>query len=166
MRIVGGALGGRRLRPPPGTEVRPTSDRTREAMASALEARGALVGARVLDLFAGTGALGFEALSRGADFCTFVDSSAKVIMTLESNAADLELTEKVRVLRVDLKTAPRQAGSRVLDAAHGDPFTLVFADPPYAEIELVGPLLELLVQNGAIASHAIVVVEHAARRPP
>jgi 16S rRNA (guanine966-N2)-methyltransferase len=131
MRIVGGLFGGRRLVVPKDTRVRPTSDRVREAWMSILGE--ALDGARVLDLFAGTGALGLEALSRGASSATFVELNPPSLKALESNIAALGVDQRVTVHRGDalrfVQRLPVQA------------YDVVFADPPYtlnAAEQLVG----------------------------
>ena len=154
MRIVGGALKGRRFPAPKGRDTRPTSDRVREALASALEARGAIARSRVLDGFAGTGALGFEALSRGAESAVLVDTDPKVRRGLEASAAALELSARVTVRRDDMFGAT----IGVLDLG---PFDLVFLDPPYARVPDLGPLLAALVP--ALAEDALVVVERDRR---
>ncbi|MFW6049798.1 MAG: RsmD family RNA methyltransferase [Myxococcota bacterium] len=160
LRIVGGALGGRRFSGPRKGEVRPTSERVREAVASALEARDAIEGALVLDLFAGTGALAFEALSRGARAATLVEGDHRVARALDRAARQLGLAERTRVRRVDLLGA-RDRIARALST--DGPFTLVFADPPYAEIDRLPALLGALIESAVIAPGARVVVEHAAR---
>jgi len=122
VRIVAGRLRGRRLEAPPGATTRPTADRVREALFSMLASRiGTFEGLRVADLFAGSGALGLEALSRGAACATFVESDPAAAAAVRANAAALGLGESVRVL----------AGS-ALSLPAAEPFDLVFADPPYA----------------------------------
>ncbi|MAQ18715.1 MAG: 16S rRNA (guanine(966)-N(2))-methyltransferase RsmD [Sandaracinus sp.] len=155
MRIVGGALKGRRFPAPKGRDTRPTSDRVREALASALEARGAIARARVLDGFAGTGALGFEALSRGAESAVLVDTDPKVRRGLEASAAALELSARVTVRRDDM------FGAKIDGVLDLGPFHLVFLDPPYARVPDLGPLLAALVP--ALAEDALVVVERDRR---
>ena len=121
MRIIAGAWRGRPIEAPPGTATRPTSDRTREALFSMLASRlGTFEGLRVADLFAGTGALGLEALSRGAAHCTFVETDRKAIEALKRNIARLGAGERADV--------------RAQSALHGvpGPFDLVLMDPPYA----------------------------------
>jgi 16S rRNA (guanine966-N2)-methyltransferase len=122
-RVIAGAAGGRRLRTPPGTGTRPTTDRVREALFSSL---GDLTGARVLDLYAGSGALGLEALSRGAAEATFVERAPAVGKLIRGNLRDLELAGG-RVVVADVETfldrRPHPG-----DAA---PYDVVFADPPY-----------------------------------
>jgi 16S rRNA (guanine966-N2)-methyltransferase len=157
-RIVGGAAGGRRLVVPAGRETRPTSDRAREALFSALEAmRGHLAGARVLDLYAGSGAVGLEALSRGAAAAVLVESDAKAFRVLRDNVAALGLPGATVVAR---------AVSAALAEPAVAPFDVVFADPPYA---LPAPELAALLggaaQRGWIADGAVVVVERATRDP-
>ena len=125
-RIVGGTAGGRRLSVPPGREVRPTSERVREALASAIEARlggpGGLRGRTVLDLFAGTGAVGLELLSRGASAVTLVEASAPVRKVLEANVADVGLKGATVV----------GARAEALLASSSESWDIVFVDPPYA----------------------------------
>ncbi|WP_091449510.1 16S rRNA (guanine(966)-N(2))-methyltransferase RsmD [Actinokineospora iranica] len=153
-RIVAGAAGGRRLAvPPKGT--RPTSDRVREALFSALEAAAGLDGARVLDLYAGSGALGFEALSRGAVLATLVESDRAAVGVLRGNAAALGMAgADVRAAKVD----------KVLATTPDAPYDVVFADPPYAlgDAELTA-VLTALVGNGWTAPGTTVVVERGAR---
>jgi 16S rRNA (guanine966-N2)-methyltransferase len=134
MRIVAGEWGGRRLAAPPGRATRPTTDRTREAWMSAIAPE--IPGARVLDLFAGSGALGLEALSRGASSATFVESSAAALRTLKRNIDALGAADRATVVRGD---ALRYA--RALEAGA---FDVALADPPYgtgAAAELVAIFL-------------------------
>ncbi|MEE3326968.1 MAG: 16S rRNA (guanine(966)-N(2))-methyltransferase RsmD [Myxococcota bacterium] len=149
MRIVAGIFRGRKLASPP-EGVRPTSDRVREALFGRL---GDLSGADVLDLFAGTGALGLEALSRGAKGLVCVDQASGSIATVEKNAGRLGLGEEVRCLRTTAEAAIRRLGRE------GCRFDLVFLDPPYAEIASVPETLRLLQGAGLLNPAAIVVVE-------
>lgn len=167
MRIVGGELGGRRFDGPPSDLTRPTSERVREALASALDARDAVRGARVLDLFAGTGALAFEALSRGAEHATLVERDPRVVKAAVHSAKALGLDQRTVVLRADLGAAlPTLERSCFPKLSARGPFTLVFADPPYADIAVVPPLLDALVERGLIAPDALVVLEHRHAQPP
>ena len=120
-RVVAGDLGGRRLVLPADRRVRPTSDRVREAWASIVAPR--LPGARVLDLFAGSGALGFEALSRGASSAVFVDLNPAAVAAIKANAAALGVADRVTVVRQD--------ALRFLARLAGRAFDVAFADPPY-----------------------------------
>jgi 16S rRNA (guanine(966)-N(2))-methyltransferase RsmD len=158
MRIIAGEARGRRLRPVRGLEVRPTSDRVRESLFSILESRlpgDGLSGSRVLDLFAGTGALGIEALSRGAREATFVESDPEAARTVRENLAHCRLQHRGRVLvqPVEEYVAAPGRGESAYD--------LVFADPPYT-CGREAPWLEALVPP-LLSAAAVVVVEHAGR---
>jgi len=166
MRIVGGALSGRVLvgKPPKGT--RPTSDRVREAVASALQARGLLEGAVVLDLFAGTGALGLEALSWGAKRLIAIDDSAAALRCIRDNAAALSLSAQVSAIKLELGHGDPAARAAKVARACPEPITLLLADPPYAQIATLGPLLEALAQpGGPLDTAATILVEHAHKTP-
>jgi 16S rRNA (guanine966-N2)-methyltransferase len=157
MRIIAGTHRGRRLAGAP-EGVRPTSDRVRESMFSIL---GRVDDARVLDVFAGTGALGIEALSRGARDLVAIDRAQGSLRTLHRNLEDLGLADRARIVRSDARRAlTRLAGERCV-------FDLVFVDPPY-DAELVAPVLSLLVEQALLAVGARVVVERAKRHdwPP
>jgi len=152
MRIVAGALRGRALgRPPKG--VRPTSDKVREALFDIL---GSVASLRVLDVFAGTGALGIEALSRGAASAVFVDDSALSARAIAENVAKLDLAAKTRIVRLPA------ARALALLAREGARFDLVLVDPPYGE-DQSDPVLADLVRLGLAADDADVVVETATR---
>jgi 16S rRNA (guanine966-N2)-methyltransferase len=153
-RIVAGLAGGRRLVvPPKGT--RPTSERVREAMFSALESAVDLDGAHVLDLYAGSGALGLEALSRGAASATFVESDRKALDVLRRNA-DVVGLPGTAVLPGTVES--------VLAERAGEPFDVVLADPPYAVSEQdIAVVLDRITSNGWLAGHGILVLERAAR---
>ncbi|MEM7137527.1 MAG: RsmD family RNA methyltransferase [Myxococcota bacterium] len=163
MRIVGGELAGRRFGAPSGSRTRPTADRVREALGSALESRGAFDDAVVLDLFAGSGALSFEALSRGASIAVAVDSDTRALREIEVSAKALGLADRVHVLRVDLGGKPGVAARRIRTAARG--FDLVFADAPYAMIDLVPPLIDALHEAALFRQGAKVVIEHPSAHP-
>lgn len=124
MRVVAGVAGGRRLRAPAGRQVRPTSERVREAVFNALGSLEVIEGSRVLDLFAGTGALGIEALSRGAASATFVDADQRAVRAIEDNLGATRLGDRAHVVHDDVL--------RFLDRQGAEPFDLAFADPPYA----------------------------------
>ena len=154
MRVIAGRYGGRRIQAPPGHTTRPTSDRVREALFSILGDR--VVDARVLDLFAGSGALGIEALSRGAASATFVDTARSALRALRDNLEALGADGEIIVAdaREFLRLTP--AGARQYD--------LVFLDPPYrAALRMSGELSESL--PSVLAASAIVVTESDRRAP-
>jgi 16S rRNA (guanine966-N2)-methyltransferase len=133
MRVVGGVAGGRRLRAPAGRSIRPTSDRVREAVFNVLTSLQAVEGATVVDLFAGTGALGIEALSRGAAHVTFVDRDPVAAETIRDNLAAVGLAEaSFEVVRADALAWLRQARpGRPAGGPGGQAFDLALCDPPY-----------------------------------
>jgi 16S rRNA (guanine966-N2)-methyltransferase len=155
MRIVGGRLGGRTLAGPKSQAIRPTSDRLRESLFNIL-AHGhgdPVTGARVLDLFAGSGALGLEAMSRGARFALFIDDGAEARALLRQNVEALGLGGVTRIFRRD---------ATKLGAAHPvEPFSLAFLDPPYRR-GLAERALGSLAAGGWLTPDALVVVEEAA----
>ena len=153
MRVIAGRWGGRRLAAPRGRRVRPTSDRVREALFSTL---GPIADARVLDLFAGSGALGLEALSRGAAEVTFVDSAPAAVRVVRANLEALGADAEVR--RADARAFVRNA------RAAGRQYDLVFLDPPYRR---AGALAEALAADlvMVLAPGARVVAESDRRRP-
>jgi 16S rRNA (guanine966-N2)-methyltransferase len=159
MRVVAGQFKGRRLQAPEGRDTRPTIDRVREALMSAIySARGPFEGASVLDAFAGSGALGIEALSRGASHCTFLDTSRKARKTIERNVETLRLsTSRFRIVSSDAYSSASRG------ELTGAPFDLVFLDPPYADapagvLRLIGGLGE----GGMLSDGALCVYEHDA----
>jgi 16S rRNA (guanine966-N2)-methyltransferase len=154
VRITGGRLSGRRLTVPAG-DVRPTADRVRESLFTRL---GDLSGARVLDLFAGSGALGFEALSRGAASVVFADHSPGALVAVRRNAEALGVADAVELQRGDAVAVLR----RIAGTA---PFDLVFLDPPYGSDQL-GEALAELAASGLLAPEALVVAEADRRHPP
>ncbi|HUB74139.1 MAG TPA: 16S rRNA (guanine(966)-N(2))-methyltransferase RsmD [Solirubrobacteraceae bacterium] len=156
MRVTGGRLGGRRLKAPRGRGTRPTSDRVREALFAML---GELAGEDVLDLFAGTGALGIEALSRGARGVVFVERDPACARVLEDNLEALGVArEQAQVRRVDALRALQAARAR------REKYDLVFIDPPYAQARAWGPELSALLP-ALLAPGARVVVESDRRAP-
>ncbi|HEY3971163.1 MAG TPA: 16S rRNA (guanine(966)-N(2))-methyltransferase RsmD [Solirubrobacteraceae bacterium] len=156
MRVIAGHLGGRRLRAPRGRMTRPTSDRVREALFSML---GPIDGTSVLDLFAGTGALGIEALSRGAAKALFVEREGTAVAALRGNLAGLGLAEsQVQVMVGDALAALRSAREA------GETYDLVFVDPPYGQLREFERELSALLP-AVLASGARVVVESDRRAP-
>jgi 16S rRNA (guanine(966)-N(2))-methyltransferase RsmD len=159
MRITGGALRSRQLRAPRGDATRPTSDRVREALFSIL---GDIVGVRVLDLYAGTGALALEALSRGAAHATLVESGREPLAVLRANVAALGVESRVRVVAQAVERAAKALGEPAA------PFDLVFADPPYADVRGDAPAVRALAALAptVMSDGGILVLEHAERDEP
>jgi 16S rRNA (guanine966-N2)-methyltransferase len=155
VRIVGGRLKGRALLTPSSRAIRPTSERLRESIFDILEHRfpGRIDGARVADLFAGTGALAIEALSRGARFALLIDNGAEARALLRANVEALALGGVTRIWRAD--------ATKLGSAPAGGPFALAFLDPPYGQ-GLAGPALASLVGGGWLEPNALCVVEEAA----
>jgi 16S rRNA (guanine966-N2)-methyltransferase len=153
VRIVGGEFRSRSLSAPKGNKTRPTSDRVREAVFSMLEARISLAGVSVLDLYAGTGALGLEALSRGANFCTFVERDRQALEALDKNIQALDLTLRTRVVR--------RSAADVGNAELQNP-ELVFVDPPYADVvpHAVSAVVRLQKLLGPSEQPRLWVFEH------
>lgn len=154
-RIIGGVAGGRTLRTPAGGGTRPTSDRVREALFSSLDARGEIDGMTVLDLYAGSGALGLEAASRGARSVTLVEADRAAAATIRANIGDLGLAAQVAPLAVATFLARGGAGET----------DLVLIDPPYdlSEEALAADLARLV--EAWLAPEALVVVERSKRTP-
>jgi 16S rRNA (guanine966-N2)-methyltransferase len=176
MRITGGTFGGRALKAPRDMAVRPTSDKVRQAIFNILQHNdfgAVLEGARAADLFAGTGALGIEALSHGASFCLFVDDAAESRALIRDNIEALELTGASKIWRRDatklgpmagalsreVGTGSRQKARPQISSA-GGPFELVFLDPPYRK-GLIAPTLASLREGGWLTDGAVLVAETA-----
>ncbi len=159
MRVIGGSLGGRALTTPRGAATRPTSDRVREALFSIL---GDVEGTTVLDLYAGTGALGIEALSRGASRATFVENAKAALMALRDNLVKLGLVERATVLAMRVEQVARKL------AGEATRFDLVFVDPPYEAVRdgRAARALAQIVAAGLLAPDARIVVEHGGADSP
>ncbi len=159
MRVIAGSHKGRRLLGPKGQQVRPTSDRVKEALFSILGAR--VTGARVLDLYAGTGAIGIEALSRGAQTATFVEADPTSLNLLRSNLQHCGLMDAADVRACTTETFLQGPAKLALT------FDIVFADPPY-ETTSADVLLPSLSQAGIITADSIVILEHRTKQsiPP
>ena len=158
MRIVGGDFRGRSLATPRSDDIRPTTDRTREAVFNVLAHRfgDRVAGARVLDLFAGTGALGLEALSRGGSYCMFIEESAEGRGLIRTNVEAFGLTGRTKIFRRD--------ATKLGDAGTIQPFGLLFADPPYGK-GLGEQALVSARQGGWLVPGALCVVEETAAVP-
>ncbi|MFH1865774.1 MAG: 16S rRNA (guanine(966)-N(2))-methyltransferase RsmD [Candidatus Eisenbacteria bacterium] len=156
MRVIAGRLRGSVIRVPAAGAVRPTYDRVRESVFSIIEPR--LDGAVVLDLFAGSGSLGIESLSRGAAAATFVEKDKRVLDVVRDNVDRLGLEEQCRLVRGEAQAALERG-------LPGGPFDIVFVDPPYSS-GLAERTLDLLGSSPALAEDAIVVVERASADTP
>lgn len=155
MRITGGVHRSRQLKAPKGDRTRPTSDRVREALFGILDARGRLADADVLDVFAGTGALGLEALSRGARSATFVEHAPPALAALRANVASLGEEARCRVVA-------RRAHAALPELAEGA-FDLVLCDPPWDDVPELSDTLAELARRAR--SGGWLIVEHARRTP-
>jgi 16S rRNA (guanine(966)-N(2))-methyltransferase RsmD len=152
MRIIGGDLKGRRLETPDWPGLRPTSDRLRETLFNVLASR--VRGARVLDGFAGTGAVGIEAISRGASEVTFVERDPRAARLVEANLRRCRVNDRYAIIRAGFADAARRLPT---------PFDVVFLDPPYGQAELDAAVSDAA---GLVAAGGVVVVEHARRDTP
>jgi 16S rRNA (guanine966-N2)-methyltransferase len=156
-RIIAGSHGGRRLSAPPGAQTRPTADRVREALFSSLESLTDLDGARFADLYAGSGAVGLEALSRGATFTLLVEADARAARSIRENITALRVSGSAHLVTAKVATlvaAPPEGGA----------YDVVFADPPYAVgDDEITALQQALVDNGWIAPDGVVAIERSTR---
>lgn len=155
LRIVGGTWRSRRIRFAHETGTRPTPDRIRETLFNWLQEQ--IPGARCLDLYAGSGALGFEALSRGASHVTFVDEDVRVIQQLRTNFTILECEDAAEAMWSEALTW--------IDAGHGGPFDVVFLDPPYRD-PILADACQRLERSGLLAPRAWIYLEADCRQPP
>ena len=153
MRVVAGTQKGRRLKEPTSPGLRPTSGRVKEALFSMIAER--IPNANVLDLYAGTGALGLEAMSRGAQRVVFVDNQAASIQVLRENITRCSLTKDSSIIPQDVQTFLATRSPQ----RHESPFDLVFADPPY-EISDLEPLLNQINSSEQVGTNGLVVIEH------
>ncbi len=152
MRIIGGMHRGRKLATPTDKNIRPTTDRMRETIFNILtHTSGGLDGARILDVFAGTGAMGLEALSRGAAHCTFFDKDRKALQLVKKNSGLMGNLDKITVRNM---SAPRFLPS-------GTAYDIIFLDPPY-DLDIMSDTINGLRNNGYLAEKAILIAEYAA----
>lgn len=159
-RIVAGTFGGRRLTTPSGAHTRPTSDRVREALFNTIEALMDLADARFLDLYAGSGAVGLEALSRGAADVLLVESDPRAARAIRANIAALGVGDRARLLTAPVRTALAAGPER------GRPYQVVFADPPYATAAAeLAAVQQALVEREWLASNGLLVIERPSRNP-
>jgi len=157
VRIIGGTYRSRRLQTLAGTATRPTSDRLRETLFNIIGPR--VRDARFLDLCAGSGAVGIEALSRGAREAVFIEQSRRACAIIQANLDALGITACVNVMNRDARAALKQL------AAQASPFDLVFFDPPYAA-NIYEPILRELAASTLLTNHSMIIVEYHAKTPP
>ena len=150
VRVIAGAARGARLRAPKGLSTRPTADRVKEALFNIL---GDVAGASVLDLFAGTGALGIEALSRGSSFAVFVERDGRTAQVIRGNLVHTKLEDRAAVVRAEVPVDPARL-------VRWSPFTLVFMDPPY-DTGCIMPTLSWLCGSGLLADGALIALERS-----
>ena len=156
MRVIAGKYKGRKLNSPDDNNVRPTTDKAKEALFSILT--NEIYGARVLDLFAGTGGLGIEALSRGASYCLFADASRKSLDLIKSNIAHCAIEEPTRVAAGDYTKVLRNTARRIEDGLE-EPFDIILLDPPY-DAGYTQKAFELIAEGGILADGGTIVAEH------
>ncbi len=157
MRIIGGKFRAKKLNTPSSDHIRPTTDRMRETLFNMLEhgAGPGIKGSRVLDLFAGTGALGIEALSRGAEQVTFIDNDQESVKLLEKNLSAINNPENTRILKKSALTINKNEG----------PFDVIFIDPPYRK-NLILPTLFRIADQTLLDKDGIIMIEYASDETP
>ncbi|GGC80461.1 putative rRNA methyltransferase YlbH [Thalassobacillus devorans] len=153
MRVIAGEHKGRQLRPVPNRLTRPTTDKVKEALFQIIGPF--FEGGQALDLFAGSGGLGIEALSRGFDHCVFVDKHPKAIQTIYENLKTLDIEEQTEVFRTDAFRAMKAAGKRGLK------FNIIFLDPPYQQVSYE-KLVEAIREHDLLKDEGIIICEHDA----
>jgi 16S rRNA (guanine966-N2)-methyltransferase len=151
MRIIAGIYRSRILSSPKGDKTRPTTDRARESLFNVLEHRITFDGSSVLDLFSGSGALGFEALSRGSANAVFVDNTKEAASVIKDNAVSLGAADVVTIIKKDVYSWIPSANRQ---------FDIIFADPPYDDDRTLAELPRLLAVHGLLSAHSVVIVEH------
>jgi 16S rRNA (guanine966-N2)-methyltransferase len=156
LRVIGGSAKGRRLRLPKGAGTRPTSDKVREALFNILASLGGVEGARVLDLYAGSGALGIEALSRGAAWADFVERDRAACQVVRHNLTVTDLASRAGVHCLPAERAPGRLTG---------PYGLVLADPPYTDPQAAA-VLDHVARSDLVEPGTVLVYEHAARSAP
>ena len=156
MRVITGKYRGRKLNTPEDYEIRPTTDKAKEALFSILT--NEIYGSRVLDLFSGTGSLGIEALSRGAEYCLFADASRKSLNLIKENLEHCKVEEKTKVAAGDYRKILKNLAGRIEDGLE-EPFDIILLDPPYDK-GLLDEAFALIQEGGILADDGIIVAEH------
>jgi len=158
MKVIAGNARGRSLKAPRGLRTRPTSARARESIFSRLAVRIDIEGLRVLDIFAGSGSLGIESLSRGASRATFIDSSREAVASIRANLETLGLGDRARIVNAEVRRALADLGRA------GESFDLIFIDAPFKD-DISAAVLSLIATHGLAELGAVVVVEQSKRAP-
>ncbi len=159
MRVITGTAKGQKLISPIGLSTRPTSDRVKEALFNIISNR--VLEARVLDLYAGSGALGIEALSRGAKRTVFVDSSAKAVDTIRKNLSKTSLSKRATTLKMTTQIFLKDFVNQ------SEQFDLIFLDPPYKiDSIMLNSIFKELVSNNVISDDGLIILEHSSKRAP
>ena len=156
MRVIAGEMRSRKLKAPAGMDTRPTADRVKEALFSIIQAK--LYGARVLDLYAGSGALALEAISRGADSAVLVDCAAKACQAIQENIDALNCGDRAKLLRM------KDTAALAALQARGDRFDLIFLDPPYRMD--TAPICRAIMEGNLLRPGGMIVIEHGRETPP
>ena len=156
MRVIAGKYKGRKLSTPENYDIRPTTDKAKEALFSILA--NDIYDSRVLDLFAGTGGLGIEALSRGAGYCVFADASRKSLALVKENLEPCRVEEKTKVMAGDFKKNLMNLGDRIEEGLE-EPFDIIILDPPYNK-GLLDDAFRLIRERSILADTGIIVAEH------
>ena len=152
MRVISGSARGTRLKPPKGTVVRPTSDRVKESLFNILGNR--VPGSTFIDLFAGSGAIGIEALSRGSDHCIFIDNRRENILLIQDNLKKTRLVERARLIKGNADAIISRLNRENIKA------DLIFLDPPYHSPDTVS-LLQLILASSLFHNNSLIIVEHS-----
>jgi 16S rRNA (guanine(966)-N(2))-methyltransferase RsmD len=160
MRVIAGKYRSRNLQSLPGDDTRPTYDRLRETLFNVLNAAGKLEGVTFVDLFAGTGSVGIEALSRGASHVIFVESARKAAQVIRTNLQSLGIADEAEVYERSAVEALRQISESGISPA------VIFLDPPYKQQGAYAQVLRIVAQTGLLAPNGIVVAEHEKRFDP
>lgn len=156
MRVITGKYRGRKLNTPENYDIRPTSDKAKEALFSILT--NEIYGSRVLDLFSGTGSLGIEALSRGAEYCVFADASRQSLNLVKENLEHCKVEEETRVMAGDYRKILKQLGDRIGDGLE-EAFDIILLDPPYNK-GMLEPAFAIIEEGGILAPGGLIVAEH------
>lgn len=156
MRVITGKYRGRKLNTPENYDIRPTTDKAKEALFSILT--NEIYGSRVLDLFAGTGSLGIEALSRGAEYCVFADSSRQSLNLVKENLEHCKVEEDTKVMAGDYRKVLKQLGDRIEDGLE-EAFDIILLDPPYNK-GLLDDAFALIEEGGVLAEGGLIIAEH------